>query len=144
MTVETLSSQLNIPDMPQKLVVDRRRSVNMFKTEGDSKETRILGMEQSSDIRGLFLADYESCKVKYFNRDTETTDEIHHSASHILNVLLLAADGSSFVTFESSLGSFFLEFLFLYFFYFEFFLGLFHSFSSDNISHGKRKIRMRL
>ena len=88
--------------MPQKLLIDRRRNKNMFIKEGDNKELSILGIEESSDRRGLFLADYHNSKVKFFKRETETISVLYSSDFCVSNVLLLGADGSAFATFEST------------------------------------------
>ena len=96
--------------MPQKLFVDRRRNTNMFIKEGDNKELWILGIEESSDRRGLFLADYHNSKVKYFNRETETISVLYNSDFWVSNLLLLAADGSAFATFESTNSGFLFDF----------------------------------
>ncbi len=81
----------------------------MFIKEGDKRELCILGIEESRDGRGLFLADCDNKKVKYFNRDTEAMSVLCSSDFEVLNVLLLA-DGSVFVTFECSKTGLFFEF----------------------------------
>ena len=73
----------------------------MFIKEGEEKELCISGIEKSSDGRGLFLADFTNKKVKYFNRETETTSVLYSSDFKVVNLLLLA-DGSSFLLSKTS------------------------------------------
>ena len=123
--------------MPQKLIVDRRRAQKMFIKEGDKEDLLIFGMEESSDRRGLFLADCLNKKMKYFNRETETISVLYSSDIDISNLLLLAADGSAFATFEVSQTGFFFDFCFHSLF--DLFLKLFHSFESADFHDAKRK-----
>ena len=108
----------------------------MFIKEGD-KELLISGMEPSSDRRGLFLADFRNKKVKYFNRETETISVLCSSDFCVSNLLLLAADGSAFATFERSQTGFFFDFCF--YSLFDLFLKLFHSFESVDFHHEKKE-----
>ena len=59
-----------------------------------------MGIEESSDRRGLFLADYLNQKVKYFSKETETISVLYSSEFGVSNLLHRAADGSAFATFE--------------------------------------------
>ena len=86
--------------MPQKLLVEGRPTGTMFLKEGDEKEVYISGMDESSDRGGLFLADCNNKRVKYFNRKGKTISVLYSSDFCVLNLLLLAADGSAFATFE--------------------------------------------
>ncbi len=92
--------------MPEKLLVDRRRAAKMVLKEGGELSLYISGMEASSDRRGLFLADFYNKKVKYFKRETETITVLYSSDFWVSNLLLLAADGSAFATFEDTYQGF--------------------------------------
>ena len=95
--------------MPKKLLVDRRRETKMFIKEGDKSELFIAGIEAARDGRGLFLADRDNKKVKYFNRETETISVLCSSDFYVSNLLLLA-DGSAFAAFEKKGNGFFFDF----------------------------------
>ena len=99
-------------EMLQQLLVGRRREQNMFIKEGDKQELWIWGMEESSDRRGLFLADFHNQNVKYFKRDKEMSRVVYQSDLCVSNLRLLADYASAFITFESTCAGFFFNFIF--------------------------------
>ena len=106
MTFKRVVSELNISEMPKKLLVDRRRVTSQFAPE-DQENFSMCVMDVSSDRRGLFLAASGPGQVNYFNREAEKCSILYKTEDQfcVNNVLLLAADETALLTLENNEGS---------------------------------------